>query len=447
MANNTHAGRRLLLLAMFNTLVFAPVAFSQDTGLRGEAYMSFCQMLSHAKDSIYAVDSLNSDKPIVYDLSTYKLFMPPILYSAPIRQRFMPSLPAVEVKPAKRQPLFESYTKLRPAARDSVVNNMLLSLYMTKFDISYVRQEVIDSYASYEYDGLVNDAPVRKNVFDLFKPMSDYNEDKRVDSRISVRKPNFWTTEGSSSVQFSQNYISPNWYNGGESVNTILAYLMLSASYNDKSKIEFDNKLEVRVGFITVPSDTLHKYNFNSDLLRFTSKLGIKAYSKWYYTLSMEFNTQFFNSYDINSPDRLSSFMSPGNLVINLGMDYKLNKTKATLSVLLSPLTYNFRYVGDPLVDETSFGLDEGSKVLNSFGSTLQLNLKWTIIPSIVWESRFNYFTSYKKIESEWENTFNFILNRYLSAKLFVHARYYDLESDHKVQLNEMFSFGVNYSW
>lgn len=443
-ANRVFIRQVLLFAIMF--FAISLVAFPQSKSKK-KVYKAFCDTIEYVRDSIFACDSTLYDRPLVYDVSMYKLFMAPVIYESPIQQKFMPDLPVDSITLDTRKPMFEDMTKVKDVAMDSIVNNMLYDLYLTKFDIDYITQETLENYASYAYDGLVNDTPVKHEVFSLFKPENDYNQNKKVDTRISVNKPNFWKLQGNASVQFSQNYISPNWYKGGDSSNSILAYLMFNANYNDKRRIEFDNKLEAKVGFMTVPSDTLHKYNFNSDLLRITSKLGVKAFSRWYYTLSVEFNTQFFDSYNLNSPERISSFMAPGNLIFNIGMDYKLSKEKIDLSAFLSPLTYNFRYVGDPEVNGTNFGLEEGKKVLNSFGSTFQFNMKWTIIPQIIWESRFNYFTSYHKIETEWENTFNFILNRYLSAKLFVHARYYDMEAEHRIQWNELLSFGINYNW
>jgi hypothetical protein len=185
--------------------------------------------------------------------------------------------------------------------------------------------------------------------------------------------------------------------------------------------------------------------------LRLSSKLGIKAASNWYYTISGEFNSQFFRNYKANSNQPVSAFMAPANLIFSIGMDYKLNRKNLTLSVFLSPGAYNMRYVGVKEVDETQFGLKKGESFLHDIGSKFQSNMTWKIIPSVVWESRLYYFTSYKKVEAEWENTFNFVLNRYLSTKLFFHGRFDDgvtRKTDTSYfQFKELLSFGINYAW
>lgn len=98
-------------------------------------------------------------------------------------------------------------------------------------------------------------------------------------------KPNFWAISGNGYAQFSQNYISDNWYKGGESTVSLLSGAVLQFNYDDKQKVQFENKIEWKLGFISAPSDTVHQYKTSEDLLRLSSKFGYKAITNWYYTI------------------------------------------------------------------------------------------------------------------------------------------------------------------
>jgi hypothetical protein len=336
----------------------------------------------------------------------------------------------------------------KTARTNKQVNKVLLNLYVNRPDLVVTTEDQIRSRRLFR-----DDIPVKMSsetrVMKLFKP-EEVKEDVGK-AQVVIRKPNWWVTGGSGSLQITQNYISDNWYKGGESTNSVLGNLQLFANYNDKEKVQFENLMEIKMGFNTVPSDTVREYRINTDVLRLYSKLGIQAASKWYYTISSEFNTQFWKNYKTNTNNVVSSFMSPANFIFSVGMDYKLKNKKLNLSVLMSPVSYNLRYVGDKKVDETKFGLDEGKSTLHVIGSKVETTLAWTIIPSITLNSRLYYFSNYQKVEAEWENTFNFVLNRYLSTKLFVHARYDDgstrSEGSSYFQLKELLSFGINYTW
>lgn len=51
---------------------------------------------------------------------------------------------------------------------------------------------------------------------------------------LVVQKPNFWEYSGDGYLQFLQNFISGNWYKGGESNYSMVGSLTLNANYNKK---------------------------------------------------------------------------------------------------------------------------------------------------------------------------------------------------------------------
>jgi hypothetical protein len=336
--------------------------------------------------------------------------------------------------------------------RERSVNRMLMNYYVAHpsrvkgNELNYADLKVLDDKAQKDTrvarvkNYMETDAPVKKKLVD------EENE-------LVVQKPNFWTHKGNGYLQFSQNHISDNWYKGGESTNSLLSGLVLEANYDDQQRLEFENKFEAKLGFITAPSDTVHSYKTNADLLRITSKLGVKAYKNWYYTFSAEFKTQFFANYTTNTDNLISNFLSPMELDVTLGMDYKLNRKNLTLSLLTSPLAYSYIGINDHnIVDPTAFNVEEGKYSANLFGSKFVGNMTWTVVKNVKWESKLEYFTTYDTSIANWENTFDFALSRYLSTKVFVHLRYddgvaiSDANTSH-FQLQEMLTFGLNYTW
>lgn len=270
---------------------------------------------------------------------------------------------------------------------------------------------------------------------------------------VVVKKPNFWTYKGDYNVQFLQNYFSGNWHKGGESNYSMLGAAVMEANYDNKSKLKWDNKLEMKVGFMTSRSDSLHKFKTTEDLIRLTSMLGLQATKKWYYTLQVIAESQFYRGYKSNDLMVYSDFFSPFKLNVALGMTYNVEwfNKKLTGTINLSPAAYNYRYVGR--IDlGPRFGLEAGKHSLHDFGSSLKADLTWQIAENIKWKSRLYGFTSYKRAEIEWENTLTFQFNKYISTNLFVYPRFDDASSvkDDKTgywQLMEYFSLGFNYSF
>ena len=393
----------------------------------------------------------------------YKLFVPPTYYFAPVRQAFRMKWKTGE-KPVRMTMADSIYRSVpdtlsnfvrpsleRTAMADRFVNRILLKYYLehpdrvvsNEFHLQGVR--VVD-------ESQMAHAPRQEDMRSYLQPEEQVTN---VDSEteLVVVKPNFWKYTGNGKIQFTQYSISDNWYKGGESTNALNSELTLSAVYDDRQRIQFENELEMKLGFISAPSDTIHEYKTNSDLLRLNTKLGVKAFNNWYYTLNTELKTQFFPNYKTNSNDLVSGFMSPFQLKVSLGMDYKVNKKRFNFSLLGSPFTYKYIYLKDKdIVNPSAFEVEAGKSCANLFGSEFKIDMTWKIASNIEWKSKLEYFTTYEKVNVSWENTFEFKFNRYLSTTLFVHPRFDDgvkltEDNDTYFQFKEMFTFGLSYSW
>ena len=131
-------------------------------------------------------------------------------------------------------------------------------------------------------------------------------------------------------------------------------------------------------------------------------------------------------------------------------MDYKLNRRAFNLTTTLSPLAVNAKYV-DRLALSSRYGLDAGHHTKFNFGSSIKVNVNWQLMKDVQWVSRLFAFTNYSRVQAEWENTFNFKVNRYLSAKLFLYPRFDDgvrrVKDQSYFQFNESLSLGLDYTF
>ena len=269
---------------------------------------------------------------------------------------------------------------------------------------------------------------------------------------VMVQKPRFWTYKGDGFLQFMQNFVSSNWYKGGESNYSLVGSLTLEANYDNKDKWRWDNKLELKLGLLLSSTDSLHKVKSNEDMIRFTSKVGLQASNRWYYTLQLQTYTQFTPGYKSNDPKVYSDFFSPFNLNLGLGMDYKVESKNKRLTgtINLSPVAINYRYVGR-LALSTSYGLEEGKHSLVEFGPNMTADIVWKFNDVVTWKSRFYAFTSFKRAEIEWENTFELRVTKYISANLFLFPRFDDAyKYDDDIgywQFKEFSSLGFAYTF
>ena len=331
---------------------------------------------------------------------------------------------------------------LHPQTGDEVtdaIDQAMMNVYMKRPDLVTNTESRLQKTGSVRED--VNQE-VKQHVELVEQTAPQPDEPEIVPTGIVVTKPNFWSFKGDGFLQFLQNYVSGNWYKGGESNYSAVGALTLEMNYNDKDKYTWENKLEMKLGFQTSRSDSIHKFKTNNDLIRLTSKLGMQASKKWYYSLQ---------GFKANDPKVYSDFFSPFDLNIGLGMEYKVHALNGRLTGTLNflPVAYNLRYVGRSSLFD-AFGT-KGKHALHELGAQFTGDVQWKIVDQITWKSRLYAFTAYTRALIEWENQIEFKVTKYISANLFLYPRFDDAaarDADHGYwQFMEYSSLGLSYNF
>ncbi|MEO6894325.1 MAG: DUF3078 domain-containing protein, partial [Ginsengibacter sp.] len=152
-----------------------------------------------------------------------------------------------------------------------------------------------------------------------------------------------WNTGGIFNLNIGQGSQS-NWAAGGDDYSFSLAtYLGLHAFYK-KEKYSWDNTLDFNYGVVNTTSLGTRKNDDRFDVL---SKVGYALNPKLDLAGLFNFHTQFSKGYSYNSDgskDLLSNLLSPGYVLLSLGLDFKPAKG---LSIFVSPITSRWTIVTD----------------------------------------------------------------------------------------------------
>lgn len=283
----------------------------------------------------------------------------------------------------------------------------------------------------------------------------DVKEMKGVAKKVDLGRIHwFHTFDGS--LQFSQAYISPNWYQGGKSNLNGILFLQYNIKLNEAfhKNLIFETNVQYKLGVNNAPDDEVHDYNISEDLFQVNTKFGLRAWKRWYYSITGQFKTQLLNNYKFNSEELKSAFLSPGELNVGVGMSYNYANKKGNVNFAanINPLSFNWKVcVNDEKLNPAWFGIEAGHRGIKQYGSNIELTFRWKLARNIDYNSRIWAFTNYEVTQGDWENTINFSINRYLSTKIYGHLRY---QSDarrfedthwHKWQFKEILSIGFNY--
>ncbi len=408
-----------------------------------EAVQSFEQSLNGLRNNIFNGNRKNSSKTIS---PYYYRLIDPEVYSASAIKGMM------------------TLEDLEGDKRDQInhfIDKSLVGLYLKK--PSAVAYSDLNINQEQSVPVVKEDEPIVlpvEKVDDILNNELEVKQAKDIDDNIvdiglKVEKPNFWKFTGKASLQFTQNYFSDNWYKGGNNNQNLLASLILQANYDDQKRLSWENKLEMRLGFMTTPSDTCHKFLTSNDKLNLYSKLGLKAKKAWFYTATAEANTQFMPGYRSNNRLKFSNFLAPFDVYFSIGMDFKPSlKNGNTFSLALLPFSYKMRWLNDKddNIHRVYNMVDED--ITHDFGSKLEMNCKFQIAKDFFWKSRLYCYSAYDYVEAEWENSFTYAFSKYINAEVFTlwrfddnrDRKYYDEHLGY-FQFKEYFTLGLTYAF
>ena len=407
-----------------------------DTSALLRTYLLALDSLARERDSLNAVGY--ATQPNAYYC---QLLLSPTLYSSPLKQAMSPG------EPVSQDPQMQRLYASR---------RMLAQLY-TRAPLLVTQTE----------SDILGQTALRTDVNEVLQD-KDKLSDKvaaatlapKVEEAVEVitRRPNFWKFSGDAALQFSQNYFSNNWYQGGEDNFSGLTTLTLRANYNDQRKITWDNTLEMQLGFQTTESDKEHSLRPTNNLLRYTTNVGYKAWKSLYYSLQVILKTQILPVYKANTTQKTTDILSPLDVTIGPGMKWDISvgkKKQFTGTLQVAPLALRILYVhDDDLV--RNYGIDEGKNQKTTFGPSATLNTRWQICKQVNWVSRIYWMSNYDYHIWEWDNTINFAVTKLIWAKLFIYPRFdnsnerYRSGENHDgtyMMFKEWFSLGLNYSF
>ena len=264
-----------------------------------------------------------------------------------------------------------------------------------------------------------------------------------------IIKADKWHWKGDHTLQMQQTALSDNWYKGGDNNMSVSSQQKFTVNrYDENQKTTFDMIVDLKLSGYYTKADTVHAMKVSDNQFSLDMKYGYKAWKKWYYSTQLYAKTPVFDQYKSNSQTTQATFLAPLEVNLSVGMDYKHTSTdkKFVYSLMLAPLSYNLKYVRDDRVDPVSYGIDEGKFSKHEFGATLTSKLDWKMGKNATWSSRLYCFTTYSSTLVEFENTFNFNISRFFSARIYAYPRFDD-SKDNRLQIKEMLTFGFNYQW
>ena len=256
----------------------------------------------------------------------------------------------------------------------------------------------------------------------------------------------FWKYEGRVRLNLNTVIIS-NWADGGESSLAGATYFDMVLKY-EKNNFKFENY------FTTIYGMQLYRYSNSrksEDKIKYTSSVAHKFKKNWFYNAQAEFKTQYSDGFKYpNDSVPVSGWLAPGYVTLSLGIE---NKSIDGLSIFVSPMAGKLIFVmNQDLANDGNYGvkpavknedgeiLVPGENIKAELGMNVKVRYRKEIIKNVDLSSYLVFYNNYAdydpanrwNIDVDWETLFDFTINRYFVANLYLHMIY-----DHNTKVPE----------
>lgn len=271
-----------------------------------------------------------------------------------------------------------------------------------------------------------------------------------------------WKTGGLINLNLSQTSFS-HWSAGGD--NSIAGNGLLSLFGNLKSgKSTWDNNLDIGYGLVQRTDQFKNRQIVKTDdKIDYNSKYGRMLIKNLYYAVFLSFKTQMSPGYaKPGDTIPISNFLSPGYIILAVGLDYQPNKH---LAMFLAPVTGRITIVKDTMLsNKGSYGVSPGKHSRQEFGGYLRLTYKLDVMENVALQAKADFFSNYLKnpqnIVVNSECLISMKVNKYIGATLGMTLIYDDAvkikeptETDPnrivgpKIQFKELLGIGFSYKF
>ncbi|MEN8187271.1 MAG: DUF3078 domain-containing protein [Bacteroidota bacterium] len=283
-----------------------------------------------------------------------------------------------------------------------------------------------------------------------------------IEKPSQVKDPEWWKNKNSIGLDINEAAFM-NWSAGGNNTVSGLLKIYFGTTYEDRYML-WNSEISARYGLNQQEEKGLRK---TDDELKLSSTFGYRkdTITNWYYSVKLNFNTQFTDGFKYPNTDQpISRFFAPAYLFVGAGAQYNLKEK--SFSVYLSPLTLKSTFVlDDNLSNEGAFGVDEGKNSRNQFGALIQGSWDTEVFKNVAMSNRLSlysdYLNNFGNIDVDWALDFRFKINTFLEASFGTHLIYDDdikykedtnddgeLETfGPKVQLKQQLGIGLIYKF